>query len=227
MTYFRLKQGLLNKNYLTEVPANKKKNCSRLYIDNQLNCVKPLTIYDSLAPCIDSDKYDSDAKFSSLLGKDNVTPSIAKKVKYSTDHKVLDKKPLAMIPKDNPCEQDSKQMPPKKYLVMEPQNDEFSINEKEKAILPTKRCSVLKSKNEGPLEVKTEPELVTKFLAQITKYECKSNDAKEYWPIDRKDLEKENCCEKEISEFDTIKSRIKLDYSNFGLVLCFTSKMFK
>lgn len=116
------------------------------------------------------------------------------------DQKVPNKKPLVVIPKYSPSDQDIKQTPPKKDLVLKPENEE-------------------------PLEVKTEPESVKKCLAHITKYECQSNTLNISRPIDGKDLEKGNYCEKEISEFDSIKSRIKLDYSHFGLVLLYFNKI--
>lgn len=175
-----------------------------------------------MVPYIDSDKDGSDAENSSLSGEDNTTPVIAGKVKYSTDQKVPDKKPLVMRPKDDPCDSDhaSKETPPKKCLVLKPQDDS-PISEKEKDIFPVKRCLVLKPKDDEPSEVITEPEPAKKCLVRIPKDNCESNTPKTSHSIDGKDSseKKNHRRENGTSEFDSNRSKIRPDHNNFnGLV---------
>lgn len=182
-----------------------------------------MSIYHSLVPYIDSDKDGSDAENSSLSGEDNTTPVIVGKVKYSTDQKVPDKKPLVMRPKDDPSDSDhaTKETAPKKCLVLKPQNDDSPISEKEKEVFPVKRCLVLKPKDDDePSEIISEPEPVKKCLVRIPKENGEFNTSKSSHSVDGKDSEKKNHRrENGTSEFDCNRSKIRSEHNNFnGLV---------
>lgn len=142
------------------------------------------------------------------------------KVKYShTDQRVPDKKPLVMRPKD-PIEVTT-ETPPKKCLVLKPPNDDSPINERDKDILPAKKCLVLKPKDEEPLEVKPEPELVKKCLVRIPKDDNESsNSTKISYSTEGKDTEKKNRRrENGILELDVNKPKVRLDHNYNGLVV--------
>lgn len=189
-------------------------------IEPSSNGNKPLSIYNSLVPYIDSDNNGSDAEeSSSLSGEDNII-SVIGKIKHSTDQKVPDKKHLVLRPKDDSTNSVSKDTPPKKCLVLKPPDDESPINEREKEILPTKKCLVLKPKDDEPLKVKTESESTKKCLVRLPKDDYESNTSKVSHSTEEKDLEKKNRRrENGISESDSNKSKFRFDFNNYnGLV---------
>lgn len=175
-----------------------------------------------MVPYIDSDNNGSDAESSSLSGEDNNIP-ITGKIKYSTDQKVPDKKPLVLRPKEDSI----KETPPKKCLVLKPHDDESPINEKEKEILPIKKCLVLKPKNDEPVKIKTEFESTKKCLVRLPKNDGESNISTLSYCNEEKELEKKyRRRENGISEFDN-KTKSRFDHNNYnGLVLQYYLKYF-
>lgn len=171
-------------------------------------------MYNSLVPYIDSDKDGSDADSSSLSGEET-TPVTTGKIKYTTDQKVPDKKPLVMRPKEDPTEQISKETPPKKCLVLKPLNDDSPVNDREINILPIKKCLVLKPKDDESSEVKIELEPVKKCLVRFPKEDNELNASKVLSSVEGKDSEKKNRRrENGISESD--KSKVRLDHNNYN-----------
>jgi len=212
--YFRLKQVQLKDKSQSEVFLNSSSNKT---IETQ-SSVKPPSIYNRLVPYIDSDKDGSDAESSSLSGEDNGTPVIVGKVKHSTDQIVSDKKPLVMRPKEDSGDEETKEITPKKCLVLKPRNDDSPVTKREN-LLP-KKCLVLKPKDDEPLEVKTEQEFAKKCLVRIPKDDCDSNTSKVFLSVEGKDSEKKHRRrENGTSEFDSNKLKIRLEYNNYnGLV---------
>lgn len=217
---FRLKQGQQKERSQTE-----SWNSSNKVSESSTNGVKPLSIYNSLVPYIDSDKDGSDGESSSLSGGDTTVSVIVGKIKHSSDQKVPDKKPLVMRPKEDFDDQGTKETPPKKCLVLKPQNDDSPINELEKEVLPTKKCLVLKPKEDDELsEVKIEPESIKKCLVRIPKDDNElSNSSKISHSIESKDVDKKNRRrENGVMESDNHKSKNRFDHSSFnGLVIFF------
>lgn len=213
--HFRLKQQ--KEKSLNDITWNSNNKT----IESSTNGIKPLSIYNSLVPYIDSDKDGSDGESSSLSGEDNgSSPVILGKFKHSTDQRVPDKKPLVMRPKEDPSEVATVETPPKKCLVLKPINDDSPINEREKE-LPAKKCLVLKPKDEEHSEVTPEAEPVKKCLVRIPKDDNESNTSKVSYSIEGKDSEKKNRRrENGINlELDSIKTKARLDHNYNGLVI--------
>lgn len=183
-----------------------------------LSNVKPLSIYNSLVPYIDSDKDDSDVESSSLSDDDSST-LVTGKIKHSTDQKVPDKKPLVMRPKEDPSDEFDKEITPKKCLVLKPRNDDLPIVEREN--LPPKKCLVLKPKDDEPLEVRCDQESIRKCLVRIPKDDSDYNNSKVFHSMEGKDSEKKHRRrENGTSEFDSNKLKIRFEHNNYnGLVL--------
>lgn len=178
-----------------------------------------------MVPYIDSDKDGSDGESSSLSGGDTTVSVIVGKIKHSSDQKVPDKKPLVMRPKEGSCDQGTKETPPKKCLVLKPQNDDSPINELEKEILPTKKCLVLKPKDDELSEVKIEPESTKKCLVRIPKDDNESsNSSKISHSIESKDSDKKNRRrENGVMESENHKSKSRLDHNSFNGLVIFIS----
>lgn len=194
-------------------------NCSNKLVISP-SSVKPITIYNALVPYYDSDKDDdSDAESSSLHGEN--------KTKHSTDQKVPDKKPST---RPDFSEQVSKEVTPKKCLVLKPQNDDSPpvVEQEKEIILSSRKCLVLKPKDEEePSEVETEPEPHKKCLVRIPKDDCEINNSKLSHSLEEKDTDKKNRRrENGIPESD-YKSKGRFDHCNFNglVVLHFISNM--
>lgn len=212
--YFRLKEIRQRDKSQTETSWNLSSNKTT----DTLNNVKPLSIYNSIVPYIDSDRDDSD-------DSDN-TLSVIRKLKHLKDQKVPDKKPLVMRPKEDPDDNGvATETTPKKCLVLKPQNDDSPVVEREN--LFPKKCLVLKPKDDDePLEVKTEQECVKKCLVRIPKddFDSKKNNEKNvevldiyktFYSIERKDSgKKHRRHENGSSEFDNNKLKIRLEHNN-------------
>lgn len=174
-----------------------------------------MSIYSALVPYYNSDKDDSDTESSSLL-RDN-------KTKHSTDQKVPDKK-LPSAARFDPSDQVSKEITPKKCLVLKPQNDDSPpiIEQEKDIVISTRKCLVLKPiDEEEPLEIETESETYKKCLVRIPKVDCENNISKVVsYSIEGKDTDKKNRRrENGISESDN-KSKTRFDHGNYnGLVL--------
>ncbi|XP_025412938.1 ubiquitin carboxyl-terminal hydrolase 36 isoform X2 [Sipha flava] len=206
----QLKQGQQKEKSVTETSWNSTNKT----VEPSTNGVKSLSMSNSLVPYIDSDKDGSDVDSSSLSGEETI-PITLGKIKYTTDQKVPDKKPLVMRPKEDLTEQNSKETPAKKCLVLKPQNDDSPINDKEIGILPNKKCLVLKPKDDESPEVKTEYEPVKKCLVRFPKDDKEFNASKVFSSAEGKDLERKNRrCENGVSESD--KSIIRLEHNNYN-----------